>query len=149
MLGALGVADISKRLTKALVRRTRPHVFLDDARYEADAGGSGEKREQSFPSGHTAGSVAVARALARNFPAAGAAAGVGAVAIGISRVAKGTHWPLDVLGGVLIGLAAEALAATLLKSAASAVCPPTPGAVRLQGENRTVKRLMRRVGSVC
>jgi membrane-associated phospholipid phosphatase len=121
MLAAIAAADLSKRLTKALVTRTRPHVFLDEAQYDADTGGSAEKPEQSFPSGHTAGSVAVARALSRNFPAAGAAAGTAAVGIGISRIAKGAHWPLDVLGGAVIGLAAEAIAATLLRSAASAL----------------------------
>src|SRR3954470_24265804 len=32
--------DVSKRLAKALVRRTRPHVLLNEHRYETDAGGS-------------------------------------------------------------------------------------------------------------
>ncbi len=58
MMAALGVADLSKRLTKRLVSRTRPHVLLDDGCYESDAGGSDEKPEQSFPSGHMAGSKA-------------------------------------------------------------------------------------------
>lgn len=115
MLVAVGAADLSKRLVKGLVRRTRPHVLLDEGRYDADTGGSSEKPEQSFPSGHTAGSVAAARALSRNFPPAGAAAGVAAVAIGISRVAKGAHWPLDVAAGAVIGLGAEALSAMLLR----------------------------------
>lgn len=114
MLAALAAADIGKRLTKRLVRRTRPNVLLDHGRYEKDAGGSDRKPEQSFPSGHTAGSVAVARALSRNYPRAGTATGVAALAIGVSRIAKGAHWPLDVVGGAILGLAAEALSAALL-----------------------------------
>ncbi|MDQ6808011.1 MAG: phosphatase PAP2 family protein [Verrucomicrobiota bacterium] len=114
MLTALAAADLGKRLTKRLVRRTRPHVLLDHGRYEKDTGGSDRKPEQSFPSGHTAGSVAVARALSRNFPRAGAATGVAALGIGLSRIAKGAHWPLDVAAGAILGLAAEALSAGLL-----------------------------------
>ena len=114
MLAAVGVADLTKRLVKALVRRTRPHVLLDERRYETDAGGSDRKPEQSFPSGHTACSVAAARALSRDYPKAGVAAGIAAVAIGISRVAKGAHWPLDIAGGAVIGLMAEAVSARLL-----------------------------------
>lgn len=115
MLAAIGAADVSKRLTKALVSRTRPQVLLDGGRYETDTGGSENKPEQSFPSGHMAGSAAVARALSRNFPRSGAVAGVAAAGIGISRVAKGAHWPLDVLGGAVIGLAAEAGSTRLLR----------------------------------
>ena len=115
MLVAVGAADLSKRLAKRLVRRTRPHVLLDEGRYKTDTGGSAQKPEQSFPSGHTAGSVAAARALSRNFPAAGAVAGTAAAAIGISRVAKGAHWPLDVAAGAVIGFGAEALSALLLR----------------------------------
>lgn len=115
MLGGIGLADLTKRGVKRLVSRTRPHVLLDEKRYETDASGSDQKPEQSFPSGHMAGSVAVARALSRNFPHAGAAAGVAAIAIGFSRIAKGAHWPLDVLGGAIIGLAAEAISTELLE----------------------------------
>jgi membrane-associated phospholipid phosphatase len=115
LLAALAMADVSKRVIKRLVRRTRPHVLLEEARYEADAGGSKRKPEQSFPSGHTAGSVAVARALSRNYPRSGRAAGVAALAIGISRIVKGAHWPLDVIGGAIIGLAAEAASDALLR----------------------------------
>lgn len=115
MFAACGLADLSKSGVKNLVSRTRPNVLMDENRYETGAGGSEEKPEQSFPSGHMAGSVAVARALSRNYPLAGAAAGVAAVAIGVSRIAKGAHWPLDVAAGAVIGLAAEAVSAELLE----------------------------------
>ncbi|MDQ6654643.1 MAG: phosphatase PAP2 family protein [Verrucomicrobiota bacterium] len=120
MLGAVALADLTKRGVKATVSRTRPHVLLDEQRYETEAGGSDKKPEQSFPSGHTACSVAAARALSRNFPGAGIAAGIAALAIGVSRVAKGAHWPLDVLGGAVIGLTAEAISTRLLDSARTA-----------------------------
>lgn len=117
MLAAIGAADLSKSLTKRLVRRTRPNVLLEEGRYHKDVGGSEEKPEQSFPSGHTAGSIATARALSRNYPKVGAAAGVASIAIGISRIAKGAHWPLDVAAGAVLGLAAEATTNALLKLA--------------------------------
>lgn len=116
MLAAVGSADIAKRITKRLVRRTRPHVLLDEGRYDAEAGGTDEKKEQSFPSGHTACSVAAARALSRTYPAAGAVAGVAAIGVGVGRVAKGAHWPLDVAAGAAIGLAAEEVSARSLQA---------------------------------
>jgi membrane-associated phospholipid phosphatase len=115
MLAAIAAADLTKRIAKKLVRRTRPKALLDEDDYEADTGGSDDKKEQSFPSGHTACTVAAARAFSRNIPEASAAAGAGAVAIGISRIAKADHWPLDVLAGAVIGFAAEALSAHFFK----------------------------------
>jgi membrane-associated phospholipid phosphatase len=111
MLAAIATADVAKRLVKSLVHRTRPHVVLEEGRYEADAGGSNNKHEQSFPSGHMAGAAAVARALARNYPEVGAVAGAAAIGIGMTRIAKGAHWPLDVAAGAVIGLVAEAFSA--------------------------------------
>src|SRR4051812_3725082 len=40
MLLAVAAADGAKRLAKRAVKRTRPHVLLDEGRYESDAGGS-------------------------------------------------------------------------------------------------------------
>jgi membrane-associated phospholipid phosphatase len=111
MLAAIAAADLGKRIVKRLVHRTRPHVLLDHGHYDADTGGSGDKEEQSFPSGHTACTVAAARALSRHFPETVAAAGAATAAIGLSRVAEGKHWPLDIAAGAVIGLAAETLAA--------------------------------------
>ncbi|MEY2548424.1 MAG: hypothetical protein QOD64_1006 [Verrucomicrobiota bacterium] len=113
MLAAIAFADVGKRIVKRVVRRTRPNVLLEEGRYDSDTGGSERKPEQSFPSGHTACTVATARALSRHFPETTAAAGAAAVIIGLSRVAEGKHWPLDVAAGAIIGLAAERLAAVL------------------------------------
>jgi membrane-associated phospholipid phosphatase len=113
MVAAIAVADLGKRITKRLVRRTRPHVLLEEGRYDADAGGSDRKPEQSFPSGHTACTVAAARALSRHYPETVTAAATATAIIGLSRIAEGKHWPLDVAAGAVIGLAAERFSALL------------------------------------
>jgi membrane-associated phospholipid phosphatase len=113
MVAAIALADVGKRITQRAGRRTRPHILIDQGRYDADTGGSDDKQEQSFPSGHTACTVAAARTLSRHFPETTAAAGAAAVVIGLSRVAEGKHWPLDVAAGAVIGLAAERFATLL------------------------------------
>jgi membrane-associated phospholipid phosphatase len=119
MLAAIAAADLAKRIAKSLVRRTRPKGLLDEGDYDAGAGGSPCKDEQSFPSGHTACTVAAARAFARKVPGSSAAAGVAAVALGLSRIAKGAHWPLDVAAGAIIGLVAEACSAMFFERQSS------------------------------
>ena len=66
--------------------------------------------DHSFPSGHTATSFAAALVLARAVPQRAWLFYVLAAAIGFSRIYVGVHYPLDVLGGALLGL----LAATAL-----------------------------------
>jgi membrane-associated phospholipid phosphatase len=115
MLVAVALADGGKRLAKSLVRRTRPHILIDKGRYEVDSGGSDNKQEQSFPSGHTACTLAAARALSRHAPETAGPAAAATALIALSRVAEGKHWPLDVAAGAVIGLAAEALCACLYR----------------------------------
>ncbi len=109
MLGAVVLSAALKSVVKRNVTRTRPNVLMDEGRYETGVGGDEKKPWQSFPSGHTAGATAAARALARIYPDAGWACFATAAAMGLIRVAKGAHYPLDVAAGAVVGLAAEAL----------------------------------------
>jgi membrane-associated phospholipid phosphatase len=108
MLGSVLLATWIKTGLKRLVARTRPNVLLDDGQYELEAFGPDEGSWQSFPSGHTAGSVAVARALGRAYPQARTAAYAGAAAIALVQIPRGAHYPADVAGGAVVGVIAEA-----------------------------------------
>jgi len=65
----------------------------------------------SFPSGHTATSFACATVLAALVPRAAPAFYLLALAIGYSRIYVGVHWPLDVVGGAVLGVATALLLA--------------------------------------
>lgn len=64
-------------------------------------------RMGSFPSGHTATAFLVASAIVLDRPRALLAAGLysWATLVGLSRLVVGVHWPLDFVGGGLIGIA--------------------------------------------
>jgi membrane-associated phospholipid phosphatase len=112
-LAAVLLATGLKAAVKAAVRRTRPHKALARGRYRSDTGGSDDKGEQSFPSGHTADAVAAARAAVRVFPAAGPYAYALAAAVAALQPAQAKHYPSDVAAGAVIGVAAEAATAVL------------------------------------
>ena len=63
----------------------------------------------SFPSGHTATSFAGATALSLLYPRATPAFFLLAAAIAYSRLYVGVHFPLDVVGGAVIGVATALL----------------------------------------
>ncbi|HEY8566661.1 MAG TPA: phosphatase PAP2 family protein [Beijerinckiaceae bacterium] len=109
MLGSLLAAILVKTVLKRSLSRTRPHVLLEEGQYEVRPFGPNKGSWQSFPSGHTAGSVACARAFARFYPDLRAPAYASAAFIGLAQVPRGAHYPLDVAVGVGIGLAAERL----------------------------------------
>ncbi|NNM77179.1 phosphatase PAP2 family protein [Sphingomonas sp. ID1715] len=109
MLVAHWVGIRGKDAVKKAVDRTRPQMLIDEGRYESGKGQRDEKPFNSFPSGHTVGAVAVARALARDYPEytvpAYGLAGLAAVA----RIAKCDHFVSDTAAGALIGIASEAV----------------------------------------
>lgn len=59
----------------------------------------------AFPSGHTLTAFVLATLVALRSPHAALAAYSLAALVGLSRIAVGAHWPLDVLGGALLGWA--------------------------------------------
>jgi undecaprenyl-diphosphatase len=63
----------------------------------------------SFPSGHTTIAFACATVLAAAAPRAAPFLYLLALAIGFSRIYVGVHWPLDVLGGIVLGTATALL----------------------------------------
>jgi undecaprenyl-diphosphatase len=70
----------------------------------------------AFPSGHTSSAFACATVLAWASPRLRIPMFVLAAAIGWSRIYVGVHWPLDVLGGAVLGVL---IATALLKLVAS------------------------------
>jgi len=99
---AAGLAWALAHVAKAIADRPRPYEVMAGAVLrQQPAHGT------SFPSSHTAVTVAVVIALVPFLARPLAVAGIGyAVLVGWSRVYLGVHYPLDVLGGAGIGLAA-------------------------------------------
>jgi undecaprenyl-diphosphatase len=61
-------------------------------------------RSLSFPSGHTAAAFGSAMAIGRIWPQGRALWWTLAVLMGYSRIYVGHHYPIDVLGGALVGV---------------------------------------------
>lgn len=103
-LGVVGaVAWLGSKAVKPFVGRGRPAEELARARVLG--------REQSglgYPSGHAAVAVAMASVVAPHLPPKmRPMVWLGALGVGATRMYVGAHLPLDVVGGVALGLGTE------------------------------------------
>lgn len=57
----------------------------------------------AFPSGHTTDLMAISAALWRDHRRASAFVAVAVLLVGMARVVVGVHWPIDILGGIVLG----------------------------------------------
>jgi membrane-associated phospholipid phosphatase len=98
---AAGAAWLLANVAKAVADRPRPYEVMAGAVLRQNPA-----HGTSFPSSHTAVTVAVVIALVPFLARPLAAAGIAyAVLVGWSRVYLGVHYPLDVLAGAGIGMA--------------------------------------------
>lgn len=107
MIAAHLLATMAKSFVKHRIDRTRPRSTGNGRDHKPRPGRSRAKEETSFPSGHSAGAIAVARAFARDYPEHKGAALAAAGFIALAQIPRRAHYPTDVAAGLAIGLAAE------------------------------------------
>ena len=131
MLAAHSLATFAKNVIKHRIDRTRPRSKHKPGKdHRLSPGDSHAKEETSFPSGHSAGAAAVARAFARDYPQHAGPAYAAAGAVAVAQIPRCAHYPSDVGAGLAIGVAAEALVDVVLRYALS------PGSVAPQDERK-------------
>jgi membrane-associated phospholipid phosphatase len=108
MLLAHEAATLAKDVVKRQVVRARPRS--SEGKSPRPRVGDDKRKEQSsFPSGHSAGAMAVAQALAGAYPKHAAAARVAAASVGLGRIPGCAHYPTDIAAGGAIGAGAGSL----------------------------------------
>ena len=98
---AHGIAAITVQAFKHGIGRPRPRLMHGDNGLPWRP--SLESGLDSFPSGHTTASFAVAVVLAKSFPKLGwLVYGVAGI-VAVSRAVRGSHFPTDVIAGICLG----------------------------------------------
>jgi membrane-associated phospholipid phosphatase len=121
MLAAHTLATLAKDFVKHRVDRTRPRSIHKAGKdHRPEKGTKTAKEETSFPSGHSAGAAAVARAFARDYPEYAAQAYAAAGVLALAQIPRCAHYPTDVGAGVAIGVAVEALSGATFAAAGAA-----------------------------
>jgi undecaprenyl-diphosphatase len=119
LAAAAAAAGLSYELRQWIGRERPPLVYPEPKPLV------GVPHSGAFPSGHAATAFACATVLAWASPRLRIPAFVLAAAIAWSRVYVGVHWPLDVLGGALLGVLV-AIALLKLAAARPRLRPGTP-----------------------
>ena len=128
MIVAHLIATGFKKIGKDNVDRSRPRHVMKGGRYRMERGTSEDPSMRSFPSGHTAGAVALAAAVAREYPEARGSAYAAAAAIGALQLPRRAHFPTDVLAGAVAGYAAEWIGHRLIRAVLAGAAGLTPEA---------------------
>jgi membrane-associated phospholipid phosphatase len=111
------LATAVRGMIKHLVDRTRPIAAAETGEYRLGKAEHYESDFNSFPSGHTAGAVAVAAAVGRAWPSTTTtAAGLASLAA-LAQVLRSKHYLTDVLAGAAVGLAAHVAIDRLIRAA--------------------------------
>jgi undecaprenyl-diphosphatase len=104
LAAVLLATTLADYVVKPLVHRQRPFQQQPTLRVIG-----GPPEDPSFPSGHAANGFAAALVLSGLIPEGRVVWWTLALAIAVSRVYLGVHYPTDVLAGALIGLGCGAL----------------------------------------
>ncbi|AJA49822.1 PA-phosphatase-like phosphoesterase [Clostridium pasteurianum DSM 525 = ATCC 6013] len=92
------LSSLIARFIKIHVSRIRPYITLKNL-YTKKIGID----NYSFPSGHTTVAFSIGTIIALNTPAIGFFSILAAIAVGISRMYLGVHYPTDVFVGMILG----------------------------------------------
>jgi len=103
-LWSLGLALLAGEILALFVLRVRPFLEVSNIITLIPP-----PLTSSFPSIHTAASMAMAAALYAGDKRLGQLGILIVIGVALGRVAAGVHYPSDILGGVLVGLASFAI----------------------------------------
>ena len=113
MLTAHSLSTLAKLAGKGNIDRTRPGALGEKA-YRLEKGKSHDGRLRSMPSGHSAGTFALAGAISADYPRALLPLAAASVAVAAAQVPSRNHYLSDVVVGAGVGLIVAGLARLLI-----------------------------------
>lgn len=96
LVARFGIAE----LIRFFYDRPRPFEAIEGVRQLVFRDGGG-----SFPSGHAVFYFAIAAVVSRYYPKTSILFFLAALNLSVARVQTGLHWPSDIVGGAVIGIA--------------------------------------------